>query len=1312
MSSIRLRGLRAGNLQNADLDLQLGRWTAIHGPSGAGKSALLFGTLEPVAARRFSLLSKPDSLPGGTEDWLVPIADSIQGLPPTLASAGEIPRNRRLKEVGSVLDVWPFLAEQWQLHPQRCCSNCGHKWLQPQMDVLLELARSWPVGVRIHFFSDASGASTDDLLHAGWTRVRLKQTLARLEEAPEVLPAESQLLLDRFKWKGRASEARLAEALSEGLRRGVAFQIDIHGGDSIDIPSSTNCPTCQSELPKRDAAHLAQLTPQESEGCQDVWVKGHPWSAWRNAPFSDWHSAFSAEKSCATTRRLHFISRTGLGHLSASRQLGTLSLGEGRRLELVSWLAQARTGQLLLFDEPGMGLHGSERRDLAALLQELTRQGNTVLTADPAREFLEAADEWVHLGPGGGPSGGQVVAQGNRQELPNADDAPAFTVSKPDADTSLSFSNLQKRHLAIPSLKVPLGRVVAFCGVSGSGKTTLVEHEILPRLRAEEGFEGQLPLGGVRVLLERALGHSLWSTVATLSGAWREIREHFAEGEEGRIRGLSASDFVARPKQGACAVCQGHGVAADGIPCEHCEGLGLRLDLLDLRFRSRSLRQWLTTPLESLEKRLPQEGRLRTLVQHLCRLGLGARTFGERGRHLSLGERGRLALARALASARRGRPQLFLLDEPCLGLPTPDAMRVVELLRSLTEQGHSFWVVEHHEVLLRSADWLIELGPGAGPSGGNLLFEGPPSALESSHTPTAVWFRQSRQQALSPLAWEESALPLSERLQENLALPARRQLEDDLLRELATRSPLLSDALPAQTANDALLPPVAWPVSPPPRTPVISVLGLDALFKEALLEHGQSLCPACRGGGPWPDLLTAVAAQADQGEFVFATPLSANLAAEGATSLLHAAGFRRFLRAGKREKITLKNHIQPGEPVWLDRIHLKTDDDAQGRLLDLEHHSRLLGQKELLVYAPQDLNHAAWVYHPDACRDCAQRGLGVETQLAGLSRAKLYELPLQESLHHFQRHLRQANIFKEALDLLATTDVLRVSAQTPLSQLSECSARCAHLIGWLLSPLDGVVLLASQPLAGLPPKLSRQLADAFSDGRHGVWRWSDAQGENRLTAPTPMAFDLDAWSLPTRVGRNGLLRDALGLTDPLIQHYLRTEEARFRGLKQQDLSSKGALACPKCRANGTFAPHPELRLACPACFGTGWRREAAALEDRGVSRSQLGQMSLEALAEHIAATPALAEVLEAALAFGFHGLQLDEAIQRLPEAVRQWAPLCGKLQMGGSWRLAAPFAGLSHLEAKRIASTMDGFSQSKNDFEQQGHPAMGEMPHD
>jgi excinuclease ABC subunit A len=1346
VSSIRLRGLRAGNLQRLDLDLPQGQWTAVHGPSGAGKSALLFRTLEPVARQRFRVLEDPHALPGTEEDWLPHVADSIEGLQPVLAAAGEIPRGRRKVEVGTALDLWPALQRVFMRRAERRCPNCAHHWRPLDEDALLKRAQAFPEGARVLLFASCGGETSTSLLQAGWTRIRLGDSgLVRLEEAPEQLPAEAWLLLDRVKWRAEQTE-RFREAVREALRRrgGVLLEID---GQSQASASPDRCPACASALPERSWESLLH----EREVDDLVYAK-RSWRDWLAAPLSEWR-ALPDEIGVRTRRRLAYLHRTRMGHITATRTLGTLSLGEGRRLELVALLAQVRCGQLALFDEPGMGLHGSERRALAELLRELVAQGNTVLTADPAREFLEAADHWLLLGPGGGPEGGKIVGQGSRADLPDPEDellgaaaGPANEHGSHAARGSLRFQKLTTRYLSIPKLEMPLGRLVAVVGVSGSGKSTLLDEELVPRLREERGFRGTIPLGGVRVLLERALGSSAFSTVATLTGAWSEIRAAFAEGEEGRMRGITPSDLVARVGQGACDRCRGHGVDAVGLPCPSCEGLGLREDLLELRLRNRALREWLTTPLERLEKRLPADGRLRTLVRHLIAIGLGQRTFGERGRHLSLGERGRIALARSLASARRDRPQLFLLDEPCLGLPFREALKVVQLLQDLCAQGHSFWVAEHHEVLVRSADHVIELGPGAGPQGGQLLYAGGPAGLAEADTPTANWLRSRSDSLAIPQARAALPLPQSEALPEDFSRKGRGALEAALQRELATRSPLLADDVGGSIADDDELPavesaeltalaPTAWPASAPHDAQLGEVLGLRQAIERVVHSEGGPACAACGGRGPWSGLDAALRSTdpdgAPEGELIYTLQPQLPDGARGAEArFLLAAGFRRVWRAGERVALRAEDELLENDELWLDRFEAK-DESRSGRIQDIEHQIKLLGGGGLTARSPKSV----WHYQVAACRDCGERDAGWRHQLAGRDLDRLLADPLEASLQHLLQHGSEQALFERAFDLLAATPLLQTPARTMARTLDALQARTARLLGWLIAPVEGISFLHDQPLAELPPAFARRVCTALMDGFHGVHRWTDPEGYAlmaetsaavdasagkevaRLRAgsrwnpePFPLGFDLHSQADPPRALAEHRLRDALALTLPLRQHYLRTEEARLRGWTEADLGS-GSLArrCSRCRGQGGRRVHPSLRLRCSECAGSGWARETAALEDRGLRWPDLGAKSIRELSEHFFATPSLSRVLEVAVNSGLGALRLDERMERLPRGLRAWAPILASLAESNEpeeelW--TAPAAGWNSLELTGMVSTIEVFaSRHPTPVWRENHPA-------
>lgn len=1330
---LQIRGARAGNLQNLDLALPHGAWTAVHGASGAGKSALLFGLLAPVSKRRFRLLEEPSALPGGGEAWLAPLADEVRGLHPVIAGAGEIPRGRRNTLLVDALDLWPLLEQAWHRHGGYRCTSCNSQWRPPLAADIEKLSGQWEQGTTVLVLCEAAGQERDRLLQGGWTRYRLEGRLQRLEEAQETPPAHAALLIDRFKWR-EGQERRWREAVDAMLARGEPATL-VAMEQELAIPSAATCPQC---------AHVHQSHNWQDwsrrADLEDRYLEGEPWQHWMQASLQDWSVWVDEQDRSSAARRLRMLLRTGLGHLSANRALGTLSLGEGRRLELSSWIAQVRSGQTVLLDEPGMGLHGRERQALAGLLQELVAQGNTVFTADPAREFLEAAHHWLWLGPGGGPDGGTIVGQGPRATLPQEDwhdeaflqeHAPAET-----AEAAVSFANLRHRYVDIPKLNLPLGRLVAFCGVSGSGKTTLIEQQLLPSLRGVEGapeVTGRLPMGGVASLLERALRWSPWSTVATLSGCWAEVRQAFADGEEGRIRGLSAADLVARPRQGACSLCEGHGLDRDGLPCPQCDALGLREDLLTLRLRQRSLREWLTTPLHKLEKRLPARGRLRATVRHLIDLGLGERHLGERGRFLSLGERGRLALARALASARRDRPKLFVLDEPCLGLPVQEARKVVALLRRLCREGHSVWVVEHHEYLLRAADYLVELGPGAGKEGGKLVFAGTPSEVLQTSSATGKWLHERRQEAPPPpppRPWQE--LP-SAILEEDRSRKGRVRLEEELRRELAMRSPLLqdqsgSDAVhsPAPqrsttttehgAATEMAWTPVAWPTAAPSQSQLLEVLGLEEAFVGLCQAAATPRCGNCGGAGPWQNLQEAVVSLGDQGTWLFVSPLPETfLAKEEHPSWLRAAGFRRFLRQGKSFRWTRQKEqaLQAGDAVWLEELPLE-DPDLVGRLRDLTHQADLLGEGVVQVMAADQPDTLCLEYRKGSCRDCARENVSMVSHLGGQSLSELREGRMQNLLKVVLAESNCPEVFRRAQPLLEASSLLALHANSRWRQWNEEEQRVARLIGLLLFPLEGVAILVDQALSGLSPGMAYRLGQAMVQGP-GRFRFTDPEGylsvarEEDLSlgqaepsfADAPASFAWQDWCTPPRAEEGQDLRQALGVAEDLRQFFLRTEGARLAGWTSRDLDPRySPLRCIHCKGRGHFAPHPALQVACGHCQGHGWQRALAGAEDRGLRWPDLGRERIQDLAQFFPESGRLGAVFRAAVELQLGEFALDSRLESLPRGVRMLAPLAGSAANLGQVDLAIGLGlpGWTSLEAAEISRTIVKFRERAASF--------------
>ncbi|MFQ5748097.1 MAG: hypothetical protein ACE5H3_01415, partial [Planctomycetota bacterium] len=459
------------------------------------------------------------------------------------------------------------------------------------------------------------------------------------------------------------------------------------------------------------------------------------------------------------------------------------------------------------------------------------------------------------------------------------------------------------------------------------------------------------------------------------------------------------------------------------------------------------------------------------------------------------------------------------------------------------------------------------------------------------------------------------------------------------------------------------------------------------------------------------------------------TPLSLErMAGPEILAWLQAAGFRRLLRGGRIWAPKRGELPRAGDEVELDRLDPRGT-EAAGRLRDVEHHARLLGGGEVVVRGPGGKTRR---YRPGACRDCGRGGIvgpaPLETRLGGWTRERIREAPLWEALEHLEACSPRGNSFRRARDLLRGSSLMERPAGVPIGRLTFLERRLARLAGWLLFPLPGVVLLHDQPLSGFPVELAMRLGKALRAPGSGVHRFTDPEGfcapsaapskgkpleglPRRGVEPFSLELDGTGWGDPPPCAGAMRLREALGLEAPLRDHFLRTEEARLRGWGRRDLArGPGGRICPQCRGRGGFSPHPALLLACPRCGGSGFGRETAVLEDRGLRWLDLGHQPLTGLRKHFSQTPRLAAVLRVAADLGLGGAPLDTPLFRLPLGARVLAPLAGRLaagEAGSSLRLLAPAAGLTPLEAAKLLSRMQGYLSIMEDpVWKDHHPAL------
>lgn len=459
--------------------------------------------------------------------------------------------------------------------------------------------------------------------------------------------------------------------------------------------------------------------------------------------------------------RVQFLNNVGLGYLTLNRRANTLSGGESQRLRLASQLGASLSGVTYVLDEPSIGLHPHNTYQLIETLKALRDQGNSLIVVEHDEEMIRAADWLLDIGPRAGIHGGAIVAQG-------PPDAPDLS------GESLTYAYLHgKKHLNFPAIqepptqwltlkgvthhnlrnvtaKVPLGRLVVVTGMSGSGKSTLVFDVLQPAMadvleggplpKTLDAMAGYEQLAGMIHIDQSPIGRTSRSNPATYMGIWDHVRKLFAATEESKKRGWQAGRFSFNVKGGRCEACKGSGeiqLEMTFLPnartlCTACMGRRFTPETLNVTYQGKSIAEVLAlTVEEALSFFGPHHRTLRQQLGTLDTVGLGYLTLGQPSNTLSGGECQRLKIASELCRRPQGQ-WLYLLDEPTVGLHWEDLQHLMTALRELVAQGHTVVVIEHHLDVIRLADYLIDLGPGAGANGGQIVAVGAPAAVAAN----------------------------------------------------------------------------------------------------------------------------------------------------------------------------------------------------------------------------------------------------------------------------------------------------------------------------------------------------------------------------------------------------------------------------------------------------------------------------------------------------------------------------------------------------------------------------------------------------
>jgi excinuclease ABC subunit A len=476
-----------------------------------------------------------------------------------------------------------------------------------------------------------------------------------------------------------------------------------------------------------------------------------------------------AEKILKEIRdRLQFLVNVGLDYLNLERSAETLSGGEAQRIRLASQIGAGLVGVMYVLDEPSIGLHQRDNERLLSTLTRLRDLGNTVLVVEHDEDAIRTADHVIDIGPGAGVHGGRVVAQGTAEEVAANKDSltgdylsgrrriEVPTKRRATGDDWLTLTGATGNNLKGTELKLPLGLFTCVTGVSGSGKSTLINHTLYPlaattlnkattlKASPHERLEGLEHLDKVVDIDQSPIGRTPRSNPATYTGIFTPVRELFAGTQEARARGYKPGRFSFNVKGGRCEACQGDGVIKVEmhflpdiyVPCEVCDGRRYNRETLEVTYKGKNIYEVLEMTIEEAREFFDAVPALQRRLQTLLDVGLSYVKLGQAATTLSGGEAQRVKLARELSRRDTGRT-LYILDEPTTGLHFQDIQMLLDVLNRLRDHGNTIVVIEHNLDVIKTADWIVDLGPEGGDGGGRVIAQGTPEKVakaKGSHT--------------------------------------------------------------------------------------------------------------------------------------------------------------------------------------------------------------------------------------------------------------------------------------------------------------------------------------------------------------------------------------------------------------------------------------------------------------------------------------------------------------------------------------------------------------------------------------------------